>query len=355
MPVGRSQHRNPHRERHRNSGQPAGHGSTPSARPRPSGTPSTTTSPAAQTRAAGAERGRLAPVIESSVKGSDTTTKTRVGSRSSGQWEALPPPACWKPAGVVSASSRRRRRPLGRLRPPAPRRCRRRARASVSTTERTASRNAADGDHARTAAGSSLVRHLVEGRDRQPLGWRGDAPVDTLRDHRAGGQHERPELGVVELVRVLRGLFLFASIEPGRLGVRWLRGPTPERASWPISRGSRAAPQLRWRSAHRPRRLSRAGTPGVVGRSGTVRGQVRHVAIDAQASLGLSAATAARHRPRARREARPEHPTAPSHLDRDQRGWARLPQPAGPCRRPPVLVPTVFTLPTSEERALRTG
>ena len=47
-----------------------------------------------------------------------------------GQWEALPPPACWKPAGVVSASSRRRRRPLGRLRPPAPRRCRRRARAS---------------------------------------------------------------------------------------------------------------------------------------------------------------------------------------------------------------------------------
>ena len=68
--------------------------------------------------------------------------------------------------------------------------------------------------------GVFLVRHLVEGRDRQPLGWRGDAPVDTLRDHRAGCQHERPELGVVELVRVEHPghLFLSVSIEPGRKG-----------------------------------------------------------------------------------------------------------------------------------------
>ena len=108
----------------------------------------------------------------------------------------------------------------------------------ASTTERTASRNAADGAHARTAAVVFLVRHLVEGRDRQPLGWRGDAPVDTLRDHRAGCQDERPELGVVELVVVehREHLSIFVSIESGRQGSA-LVARTGGRARVPVDRG----------------------------------------------------------------------------------------------------------------------
>ena len=80
----------------------------------------------------------------------------------------------------------------------------------------------------RTQVGArlDLVGHLAEGRDGQPLRGRGDAAVDTLSDDRAGCLHERPELGVVEVVRVEHPwghLFLFASIEPGRQGSALVR------------------------------------------------------------------------------------------------------------------------------------
>ena len=96
----------------------------------------------------------------------------------------------------------------------------------ASTTERTASRNAAEGAQALTAAGVVLVRHLVEDRDDQPLVRRGDAAADPLSDDRAVRQREGLELGVVELVRVEHPwghLFLFASIEPGRQGSALVR------------------------------------------------------------------------------------------------------------------------------------
>ena len=108
----------------------------------------------------------------------------------------------------------------------------------ASTTERTASRNAAEGAQAPHRGGVVLVGHLVEGRDGQPLGWRGDAAVDTLSDDRAGCPHERPELGVVELVRVEHPGATYSSSRPsspGGRGVRRFGGPPPERAPRPPS------------------------------------------------------------------------------------------------------------------------
>ena len=105
------------------------------------------------------------------------------------------------------------------------------------------------------------------------------------------------------------------------------------------SRGSR-----RFRTAlagvapHRPRRLSRTGTPGRRRpRSGTVRGQVRWPrAIDAQASLGLSAATARLGIvPVPAGKRRPEHPTAPSVLGSTATSAATLGAAALTCRTLP--------------------
>ena len=46
--------------------------------------------------------GAIAPVTHSSAA---EPPQAGPGSRRGGKWEALPPPVCWKPAGVVSASS----------------------------------------------------------------------------------------------------------------------------------------------------------------------------------------------------------------------------------------------------------
>ena len=114
--------------------------------------------------------------------------------------------------------------------------------------------------------------------------------MDTLSDDRAGCPHERPELGVVELVRV--------ETSPGTpIPLRVHRdrpvGCEDRRLSSRLGRlpSRRGSPPLRTAPAvaapHRPRRLSRAGTPGRRRcRSGTVRCAVRWSrAIDAQASL----------------------------------------------------------------------
>ena len=85
----------------------------------------------------------------------------------------------------------------------------------------------------------------------------GPAPRrDTLSDDRAGCPHERPELGVVELVRVEHPRATYFSSRPsspGGRGVRWFGGPPPERASrprLPSRRGRSAAPNSsRCRSA----------------------------------------------------------------------------------------------------------
>ena len=45
----------------------------------------------------------------------------------------------------------------------------------ASAAERTTSRKAAEGAHARTAVGVVLVGHLVDDDDGQVLGYRGDA------------------------------------------------------------------------------------------------------------------------------------------------------------------------------------
>ena len=168
----------------------------------------------------------------------------------------------------------------------------------ASTTERTASRNAAEGAHARTAAGSSSSG--ISSRAATASRSGGDAPVDTLRDHRAGCPHERPELGVVELVEHPGDTY--SSSRPSR-PAGWLRGPTPERASRPTSiAGWSAAPNSsRWRSA--------ASTSAVVaGRkprpsSTSIWNSPRPPpVVTRHRRSGIprsSAATAARHRPRA--------------------------------------------------------
>ena len=131
-----------------------------------------------------------------------------------------------------------------------------------------------------------LVRHLVEGRDGQPLGRRGDAAADSLSDDRAGCPHECPELGVVELVGVEHAGHLCLHRDQPEGECAGSEDRRRSGASVPARLPSRGGPPLRTALAgaapHRPRSLSRRP------RSGTVRGHLRWSrAIDAQAFLGL--------------------------------------------------------------------
>ena len=76
------------------------------------------------------------------------------------------------------------------------------------------------GPHARTSAGSSSSGISSTAATASRSGGVATPRWTRSRDHRAGGQHERPELGFVELVRVEHPghLFLSVSIEPGRKG-----------------------------------------------------------------------------------------------------------------------------------------
>ena len=219
----------------------------------------------------------------------------------------------------------------------------------ASTTERTASRNAAEGAQAPHRGGVVLVGHLVEGRDGQPLGWRGDAAVDTLSDDRAGCPHERPELGVVELVRVEHPgatYLLFASIEPGRQGSAPVRmtaagagapaafhrgGVVRHSEQLPLSQrridlgGCRGPEALAVVDVDQEQSAARSG--------GHSPSTLRHPSLSSAATTLPGGGNAAGER-------RPEHPTVPGILARPHRGGLLPPSSSEPIALPHPRAPS---------------